>query len=41
MEKSLRDGRKHWLRNGERPDIFYWDTFGVLPEELPLMKKSS
>ena len=41
LEKSLRDGRKHWRKNGERPDVFYWDTFGVLPEELPLMKKSS
>jgi len=41
MEKSLRDGRRHWRRNGKRPDVFYWDTFGVLPEELPLMKESS
>lgn len=38
MEQSLREGRRHWRKNGERPDGFYWDTFGVLPEELPLMK---
>jgi len=42
MEKSIRDGRKHWRRNrgkvGALPDNFYWETFGVLPEELNLLK---
>ena len=38
MEQSIRDARRHWRRNGERPDSFYWDTFGVLPEELSLVK---
>ena len=38
MEQSIRDARRHYRKNGARPDTFYWDTFGVLPEELPLVK---
>jgi hypothetical protein len=42
MEKSLRDGQRYWRRhkdkNGTLPDLFWWDTFGVLPEELILLK---
>jgi alanyl-tRNA synthetase len=42
MEQSLRDGRKYWRRHrnkeGSIPDLFYWETFGVMPEELPLLK---
>jgi len=41
MEQSIRDARRHWRRNGERLDSFYWDTFGVLPEELSLVKDGS
>jgi alanyl-tRNA synthetase len=42
MDQSIRDGRKHWRRNREKqgtiPDCFYWDTFGILPEEMHLVK---
>jgi len=42
MDQSIRDARKHWHRNrnkhGTIPDIFYWDTFGILPEEMDLVK---
>jgi alanyl-tRNA synthetase len=42
MDKSIRDGRKHFRRNqrkvGTLPDNFYWETFGVLPEEMELLK---
>jgi alanyl-tRNA synthetase len=38
MEQSIRDGRRYWKRHGDKPDVFWWDTFGVLPEELPLIK---
>jgi hypothetical protein len=41
MEQAIRDARRHWRKNGERPDHFCWDTFGVLPEELSLVKGSS
>lgn len=41
MEQSIKNGRKHWRRNGEMPDTFYWETFGVLPEELSTMKNKS
>ena len=40
MEQSIRDARRHRRKNGVRPDSFYWDTFGVLPEELSLIKDS-
>jgi hypothetical protein len=42
MEQSIRDAQKHWRRhrdkNGEIPDNFYWDTFGILPEEMILVR---
>jgi alanyl-tRNA synthetase len=37
MEKSIRDGRKHRRRNPDKPDSFYWETYGVLPEEMGLL----
>jgi hypothetical protein len=42
MEQSIRDAQKYWRRNrdqdGETPDSFYWDTFGILPEEMILVR---
>ena len=38
MEKSIREGRRYFKRNGDKPSEFWWDTFGILPEELPLIK---
>jgi len=38
MEQSIRDGRRYWKRHGDKPDVFWWDTFGIMPEELPLIK---
>ena len=38
MDSSLRDGRKHYRRNRTLPDSFYWDTFGIMPEEMILIK---
>jgi alanyl-tRNA synthetase len=42
MDQSIRDGRKYWRRNRDKnwtiPDSFYWDTFGILPEEMHLVK---
>jgi alanyl-tRNA synthetase len=38
MDKSLRDGRRYFRNNGDRPPEFWWDTFGVLPDELSLIK---
>jgi hypothetical protein len=37
LEKSLREGKRHWRRNRERPPEFWWGTFGILPEELHLL----
>jgi alanyl-tRNA synthetase len=38
MEQSLQNGRRHYRRNRTLPDSFYWDTFGILPEEMVLIK---
>jgi alanyl-tRNA synthetase len=38
IEKSLREGRRYFKRNPDKPEIFWWDTFGILPEELALLK---
>jgi alanyl-tRNA synthetase len=43
MEQSIRDARRFWRRNGDKdgtlPDSFYWDTFGVMPEEMILVRR--
>jgi hypothetical protein len=45
MEQSIRDARRFWRRNGDKdgtlPDSFYWDTFGVMPEEMIRVRRSS
>ena len=43
MERSIRDARRFWRKNGEKagtmPDSFYWDTFGIMPEEMVLLRR--
>lgn len=43
MEQSIRDARRFWRRNqdkdGTLPDSFYWDTFGIMPEEMSLVRR--
>ena len=40
MEQSIGDARRFWRRNREKGDAlpgnFYWDTFGLMPEEMIL-----
>lgn len=38
MEQSIHDGRRFWKRHGDKPENFWWDSFGIMPEELPLIK---
>jgi alanyl-tRNA synthetase len=38
MDTSIREGRRYFKRNGDKPDVFWWDTFGILPEEVYLLK---
>lgn len=42
VEQSIRNAQRYWRRNQEKsdtiPDSFYWDTFGVLPEEMSLVR---
>jgi alanyl-tRNA synthetase len=37
-EKSLRQGRRLWRRHSEKPVKFWWETFGILPEEVELLR---
>ena len=37
-EKSLRQGRRVWRRHKDKPTLFWWETFGVLPDEMELLQ---
>jgi hypothetical protein len=37
LERRLREGRRAWRRNRHRPPSWWWETFGILPEEMPLL----
>jgi alanyl-tRNA synthetase len=37
MEKSIREGQRYFRKNGDKPNEFWWDTFGILPEEVYLL----
>jgi alanyl-tRNA synthetase len=37
VERSIRDGRRHKRRNPGTTPQFYWETYGVLPEEMELL----
>lgn len=41
MEKSLRDGQRYWRNNGDQSERFWWDTFGILPDEVHLLNEGS
>jgi hypothetical protein len=37
LGRRLREGRRSWRRNRDRPASWWWETFGILPEEIPLL----
>jgi alanyl-tRNA synthetase len=37
-ERSLRQGRRSWRKFQSKPPEFWWETFGILPEELDLIR---
>lgn len=37
-ERSIRKGRRVWRKFKDRPNSFWWETFGILPEELHLIR---
>jgi hypothetical protein len=44
MDQSIRDARRFWRRNHDNKDMdlsdnFYWDTFGIMPEEMILVRR--
>jgi len=38
-EQSLRKGRRFWKKHRDKPVSFWWETFGILPDELELIGK--
>lgn len=36
-EKCITRGRKAWRKHNSKPSEWWWDTFGVLPEEMSLL----
>lgn len=37
-ERSLNQGRRHWKKHRNKPPGFWWETFGILPEEIRLLE---
>lgn len=37
-ELSLKQGRRHWRKHRDKPDSFWRETFGILPEEIRLLE---
>lgn len=37
-DRSIREGRRVWRKFKDRPSSFWWQTFGILPEELHLIE---
>jgi hypothetical protein len=37
-EQSLKRGRRLWRKHKDKPPSFWWETFGVLPEEIELLE---
>jgi alanyl-tRNA synthetase len=37
-EQSLLRGRRFWRKNQNKPPQFWWETFGILPEEIELLR---
>lgn len=37
-ERNLRNGRRSWKKVRDKPIEFWWDTFGILPEEMDMIR---
>lgn len=35
---SLRQGRRLWRKHRDKPPSFWWETFGIMPEEIELLE---
>lgn len=38
MDKAMRDAQRHYKKHSVKPAEFWWDSFGILPEEVPLLR---
>ena len=39
-ERNMRQGRRSWKKFRDRPMHFWWETFGILPEEIDFIRSS-
>jgi alanyl-tRNA synthetase len=39
-ERSLRSGKRYWRKHPHQSKQFWWETFGILPEEIDLLRLS-
>jgi hypothetical protein len=37
-ERSLKEGRRLWRKYRNKPPGFWWEPFGILPEEFDLLQ---
>lgn len=38
VNKSLQQGRRYWKRHSDKSPQWWWESFGILPEELELLR---
>jgi len=36
-ERNIRQGRRLWRKHREKPPSFWWETFGIMPDEIDLL----
>lgn len=39
LEESLKTGRRFWQRHKSKPAKFWWESFGILPEEIKYLSE--
>ncbi len=39
-ERCLKTGRRKWRKYSDKPPEWWWETFGILPDEMPLLGKN-
>jgi hypothetical protein len=36
-EQNIRRERRLWRKHREKPPSFWWETFGIMPDEIDLL----
>lgn len=37
-DQSIRQGRRLWRKHKDKPPQFWWETFGIMPDEIELLE---